>query len=489
MNCYDFDKTIYRKDCSIKFYFYCLLRTPLMFFHLFQVMFYLILNKIGFINTKKFKEKFFSFLKNIKNVEKLVEQFWNKQIKHINKWYLQIKQENDVICSASPSFLVKPIMLRVNQTAKVICTEIDIITGTIHGENLKGVTKVTTLKKTFGNDVKFDAVYTDSLSDFPMLDLTDNKYIVCGKKVYKFGKQKPTFLTKIKYILKQLRVKHYIKNGLIFLPLFFSSSLTNLNLLTKTVLGFFAFSLIASFVYVFNDLIDVKNDRQHTTKRKRPIASFMIKIPEAVFLLIITLISSLCIGYFGFGGNYYVLIILLGYVILNITYSLILKNLPILDAFVLASCYLVRVFFGGFIIDVPVSKWLYLTILCASLYMGFGKRRNEITKQNNTRRVNAYYDYNFLDKNLYVCLALTLVFYSLWAIDFHLFEVGTLNQYIILATIPLVYFIMMRYSLDIEKTSNDGDPIDVLLNDKILVLFSLLFLIMIAVAVYFPITL
>jgi 4-hydroxybenzoate polyprenyltransferase len=82
------------------------------------------------------------------------------------------------------------------------------------------------------------------LSDFPILDLTDNKYIVCGKKYYKFGQQKPKFFTKVKYIIKQLRIKHYVKNGLIFLPLFFSSALTNPNLIINSIMGFIAFCLI-----------------------------------------------------------------------------------------------------------------------------------------------------------------------------------------------------------------------------------------------------
>ena len=488
MNCFDFDKTIYRKDSSVQFYLYCFFRTPIMFFHIFKAFFFLFLNKLGLISTKKFKEKFFSFLKYIKKTDEVIDNFWKKELKNINKWYLDIKKDNDVICSASPYFLVNVAVKNFNKEATVICTNMDISTGIISGENLKGNNKVVELKKIFGEDVHFDTVYTDSLSDFPILDLADNKKIVCGKYIYTFGQQKPKFSTKIKYVLKLLRIKHYVKNGLIFLPLFFSSALTNVDLILNAVLGFIAFCLIASFVYIINDLIDVKNDRKHSTKRKRPIASYMIKPYEAIILAIILLSASIAITYFGFGLNYFVFIILIGYAVINILYSLFLKHIPIIDAFVLSSCYLLRVFFGGLIISTPVSSWLYLTILCGALFMGFGKRRNEILKENDTRKVNKYYDYNFLDKNLYVCLALTLVFYSLWAIDFNVLG-GTLNRFITLATIPLVYFIMMRYSLDIEKATNSGDPVDVLLKDKVLVLCVFMFLLMLFIAVYIPINL
>ena len=491
MNCYDFDNTIYRKDSSIKFYLYCLFRKPKMIFHFIYLCFIGILNKIGIISTKSFKEKFFSFLKNMDNLDECVQKFWDKEYKNINNWYLENKKDNDVICSASPQFLVEPIMRRINPLARVVCTNMDKNTGAINGENLKGKQKVIALRKVLQSDeLKFDAVYTDSMSDFPILDLTDNKYIVCGKKVYEFGQQKPTFFTKLKYIIKQLRVKHYVKNGLIFLPLFFSGLLSQSNNILLCILGFISFSLMASVVYVLNDLVDAKNDRKHSTKRKRPIACYMIKKYEAIIMLIILFLSSILISYFSFGTNILVFTILIGYAILNILYSFVLKNIPIIDVFVLASCYLLRIFYGGLIVGVYVSKWLYLTVLCGSLFMGFGKRRNEIKKQSSTtRKVNKYYNYDFLDKNLYICLAMCLVFYSLWAIDFEQAEYIRFNRLLLLATIPIVYFIMMRYSLDIEQSTNSGDPIDVLFKDYILILSGIILVTTVVIAIYVPVNL
>jgi len=488
MNLYDFDKTIYKKDSSIQFYFYCLQKKPYLFFHVIYIAFLFILNKFKLMSTKIFKEKFFGIVKYFKNVPTLVNSFWKKQVRNINSFYLKQKSENDVICSASPEFLIKPAIELVNSKATVVCTNFDIDNLKIVGENLKGINKVTALRESLQiENLEFDAVYTDSLSDFPILDLTNNKFIVCGSRVYRFGEQKPTFCQKIKYLIKLLRPKHYIKNCLIFLPLFFGKKLININSIFLSIAGFVSFCLIASFVYVINDLLDAKKDRLHSKKRTRPIASFMVKPTEAIVLAIALLFISIAINISLWGPISFAMVNIAIYAIINLLYSVKLKNIPIIDVFVLSLCYLLRIFYGGVIVDAPVSKWLYLTILCGALFMGFGKRRNEILKENNSRHVNKFYNYNFLDKNLYICLAMCLVFYSLWAIDVKPTVNSIMNGYILLATIPLVYFIMMRYSFDIEKIENSGDPIDVLLSDKILILSCVLFVVLVVISIYVPI--
>ena len=490
MNCYDFDGTIYRKDCSKRFYAYCFFKKPfIMMFHIWKVMFFLVLNIVGFINTKKFKEKFFSFLRYFKNIDEIINSFWNKEKKYINNWYYELKKDNDVICSASPDFLVGFIMKSINPKSTVLCTDMDKNTGIINGDNLKGESKVQALKdKLKKDDLKFENVYTDSFSDFPLLDMAKNKKIVCGNKYYDFGSQKPTLKSKLLYSIKLLRIKHYVKNILIFLPLFFSGLLSDFQSIFNSIIGFIAFCFMASFVYIVNDIADVNNDRKHTKKRKRPIACYMIKRYEAIIYAILLFALSVGITYFTFGFNILIYIILIGYAVINLLYSFILKNIPIVDSFMLALCYLLRIFWGGVIIGTTVSKWLYLTVLCGALFMGFGKRRNEIKHQkDSTRKVNKYYNYNFLDKNLYICLAMSLVFYSLWAIDFKGYGEGSFNRIILLATIPFVYFIMMRYSLDIEQNDNNGDPIDVLLKDFVLIFACVVFVALIVISVYVPI--
>ncbi|MDE6583707.1 MAG: UbiA family prenyltransferase [Clostridia bacterium] len=494
MNLYDFDKTIYRKDSSVQFLFFCVKKKPVLIFHLFLSFFFLILNKIKFMPTKTFKEKYFSFLKRFDNIDEVVTEFWKKETKRINKWYLSQCKEDDVICSASPEFLVKACFTEINPNAKIIATIMDKNTGKIEGENCKGKVKVARLLE--GVEVEnekplFESAYSDSISDLPMLDLAENRYIVCGSgasvKPYKFGQQKPTLLQKIVYYIKLLRIPHYIKNGLILVPLFFSKNLFNWQSVSSVLLGFLSFCLISSFVYIVNDLLDVKKDRLHSTKRERPIACYMVKVYEAIILAVLLLAGSVCINIFALQFNYWLLAIIIVYAVMNLAYSLFLKNFAIVDVFVLALCYILRLFYGGLVISVDISSWLYLTVLAASLFMGFSKRRNEIKNEgSSTRKVSKLYNYSFLDKNTYLCLAMTLVFYSLWAYNASL-TYNFVNRVLLLASIVLVYFILMKYSKNIESDNNSGNPIEVLLKDWFLILCVCVYLVVMLVALYFPI--
>lgn len=271
-------------------------------------------------------------------------------------------------------------------------------------------------------------------------------------------------MKKLKNILKLMRIKHYLKNGLIFLPLIFNSQLFEIKPLLMTFYGFISFCLISSAVYVINDIKDVEKDRMHKIKKNRPIASGAISIKEAILLFIVLTISSLCINIFIIKEFSSILLISL-YLILNIMYSLGLKNIPIIDVVILVSGFVIRVIYGASISSIEISKWLYLTVMSGSFFMGFGKRRNEIIKQgNDSRAVLKYYTKDYLDKFMYACLVLTLMFYSLWSVDTSTTAKFGENM---IYTIPLVMIIFMKYCLDIEGNSY-GDPVDVITSDKIL---------------------
>lgn len=271
-------------------------------------------------------------------------------------------------------------------------------------------------------------------------------------------------MKKLKNILKLMTIKHYLKNGLIFLPLIFNSQLFEIKPLLMTFYGFISFCLISSAVYVINDIKDVEKDRMHKIKKNRPIASGAISIKEAILLFIVLTISSLCINIFIIKEFSSILLISL-YLILNIMYSLGLKNIPIIDVVILVSGFVIRVIYGASITSIEISKWLYLTVMSGSFFMGFGKRRNEIIKQgNDSRAVLKYYTKDYLDKFMYACLVLTLMFYSLWSVDTSTTAKFGENM---IYTIPLVMIIFMKYCLDIEGNSY-GDPVDVITSDKIL---------------------
>ena len=283
-------------------------------------------------------------------------------------------------------------------------------------------------------------------------------------------------------IIKLLRVKHYIKNLLILVPLFFSKNILQTDKIISSIIGVVAFSLCCSAVYIINDIRDVEKDKKHPIKKERPIASGKISIKKAivigVILIILSILCTIAIYKLYSINIYSTITYLLLYLVLNIAYSFGLKNKPIIDITILSLGFLIRVLFGGVIIDVNISNWLYLTVISISFYLGLGKRRNELVKHNNkeTRSVLKYYTKDFLDKNMYVCMALSIVFYSLWAMSF--------SNNLMLWTIPIVMLIAMKYSLDIELAGSEGDPVDIIVKDKMIVLMSIFYVIYTFLIIY-----
>ncbi len=269
----------------------------------------------------------------------------------------------------------------------------------------------------------------------------------------------------MKDYLKLMRVKHWVKNILIFIPLICSGLLNYHNVLL-TIGAFFAFSFACSFIYIINDIRDIEKDKLHPRKKNRPLPSGKIKKQNAIIFSIFLLIISLLINYFvtrSFNNVSY--LFLLGYILINIGYSFGLKDVAIIDIVILASGFVIRVYYGASIIDVLVSNWLFLTIMSASLFLGLGKRKKELINNKESRKVLKEYNEAFLDKFQYLSLGLTLMFYSLWTIE--------QKNYLYL-TIPLLIVIFMKYCLILEKT-DEGDPTTILYQDKILLFLSIIY--------------
>ena len=290
---------------------------------------------------------------------------------------------------------------------------------------------------------------------------------------------------RVRDYLKLLRVHHYIKNFLVFLPLVFGGGLFNGSKFFCCLLGFVTFCIVSSSVYIINDLKDVEKDKKHIKKRNRPLASGAIKKYQAIILLIILLALSMIlqivmICIFSDINVILMLVYIYGYLLLNVLYSFWLKNIPIVDLIVLSFGFVLRVLYGGAIVDVQISNYLFVTVLAISLYAALGKRRNEIVKNGNgARSVLKYYNKNFLDKNMYLFLAVALVCYLLWCTQ------GTVyiqDDRLVFSSI-LLFFIVMRYSLNIEGDSL-GDPIDVVFNDKILMVSIVTYGILMVILLY-----
>ena len=290
----------------------------------------------------------------------------------------------------------------------------------------------------------------------------------------------------IKNYIKLMRPKHYLKNGLILAPLFFSKEINILNKIIDVLFAFLAFSLISSTIYIINDTMDAEKDRQHPKKCKRPIASGQISKRNAIIFSIFLFILSLTFHYFGNRNKLFSIstIYLISYFFINLSYSLGLKNKPILDLVLLSAGFLLRVLYGGEITDVPISYWLYLIVITFSFYMGFGKRRGEleIKGDKNTREVLKKYSYEFLDKKMSIFMALTLVFYSLWTVDKKTTDV--VGNDLFIWTVPLVIIIFLRYSYVIELGESDGDPVEVLLSDKVLISLVIVYILVTIIFFY-----
>jgi 4-hydroxybenzoate polyprenyltransferase len=287
---------------------------------------------------------------------------------------------------------------------------------------------------------------------------------------------------KMRKYIKLMRVHHYLKNGLIFLPLLFSGELYNIDILKNGLLGFLAFSFTASIIYIINDIFDVEKDRLHEVKKNRPIASGAVSIKNAWILTAILAVIVVVLNYLACASSIAGWLLIIFYIAINISYSLGLKNIPLLDIAILVSGFIIRLLYGSAVTNIEISNWLYLTVMSISFYLGLGKRRNEIIKQgSSSRKVLQFYNQNFLDKNMYMCLSLAIVFYSLWCTDQN--TISLYNNNTIIWTIPLVILICMKYSLNIEGNSH-GDPIDVVLHDKTLLAFIFIYGIILFCIIY-----
>ncbi len=289
-------------------------------------------------------------------------------------------------------------------------------------------------------------------------------------------------------IIKLMRPKHYLKNALIFVSITFTGNLFNFPILLRVFLGFAAFCLISSAVYIFNDIRDADADRQHEIKKFRPIASGAVGVPLAYGIATALIVGAFWLDMLatsGFVGKSFFLLVI--YFMINLGYSFGLKHVPIMDVALLVLGFLLRVLYGAAIIGSGVSAWVYLTVMSLSFYLGLGKRRNELVKNgsqvSSTRGVLKYYTYGFLDKFMYLCLALSIVFYALWSADANIIAKYGTDK--LIGTVPIVILLMMKYSLDIESSSY-GDPVDVITHDKMLLLLSGIYVVIITSMIYIP---
>ena len=270
----------------------------------------------------------------------------------------------------------------------------------------------------------------------------------------------------LKNILYLIRVNHYVKNLIIFLAPMLAHQLFMTASFFRTSAGFMIFSFAASIVYIINDIKDAESDRRHPLKCKRPIASGKISSRSAVIIAVFLFIALICIwSAVNFESKYIMLPFV--YLIANLFYSMYLKNIPLLDVLILVFCYTARLWYGAILNNTDVSNWMFLTMMSASFFMGFGKRRNELQQYGaSSRKSLKGYTVNFLDKAMQISMTSAIVFYSLMCSDLNTSVAGSGVN--LLWTTPFITVICLRYLMLVESDSCDGDPVSVILGDKVL---------------------
>ena len=189
INVYDFDGTIYNGDSSIDFYLYCLKRNPSIVLLLPIQVFGILMCKLKLKNKEYAKEKFFCFLKKIKNIDNYVNDFWKKNDCKIKKWYLDQKDKTDVIISASPEFLLKPLKKRLG-IDRVIASKVNKKTGVFESKNCYGEEKISRYEADMKKKNNIKCFFSDSIrADRPMMEYSMNSYLVDGDNIKKIEKE------------------------------------------------------------------------------------------------------------------------------------------------------------------------------------------------------------------------------------------------------------------------------------------------------------
>ena len=262
-----------------------------------------------------------------------------------------------------------------------------------------------------------------------------------------------------------MRPRQWTKNVFVFAALVFDRQLTVLSSLERTAIAFAIFCLLSSSVYLINDVMDVEADRHHPIKKNRPIAAGKLPIPVALIIAGLLILISLTASFFLSRG---LVIIAVVYLLVNLAYSKWLKHFPLIDVMIIAFGFVLRVVAGVSVIEVErFSPWLYIVMSLLALYIGFGKRRAEMTVLTNEsnsshRKVLDGYSLTLIDQLLTIVSATTLFSYCLYT-----FSAPNLPEnHVMMLTIPFVMYGIFRYLFLIQIKNKGGEPEELLLKDR-----------------------
>lgn len=284
-------------------------------------------------------------------------------------------------------------------------------------------------------------------------------------------------------IIKLLRPSQWLKNGVVLAGLIFSGKAGATGLVEKSLLALVAFCFLSSSVYVLNDLIDRERDQAHPLKKNRPIAAGRIATGTATGLFISLGLVGMILSYL---INTNVLIVSAVYIFLMVLYTFWLKNIVIIDVMTLAAGFVLRALAGAVAIEVEFSSWLLISTFVLALFLGFGKRRHELTlleaNASEHRRSLEKYSPYLLDQLIGVVTASAVITYLFYTLSSDVS--AKLGTHYLFTTIPFVIYGIFRYLYLVHKEERGGSPTTLLLTDMPLLIDVLLWLATVIIIMY-----
>lgn len=285
-------------------------------------------------------------------------------------------------------------------------------------------------------------------------------------------------------IIEALRPSQWVKNSFVLAALIFAERLTDQRAVVDACLAALIFCAASSAVYLLNDVLDADNDRHHPTKKFRPVASGRIH-PSIALAAALLLMACALPGSWELSHSLFEVVLF--YAVLNVAYSAWLKHVLLLDVFVIAAGFVLRVLAGGIVINVPISTWLILCTTLLALFMALSKRRHELVllgEQCGLHRSNlGQYSRYFLDQLIAIVTASTLMSYALYTMSAEV-RARFPGKHLAL-TIPFVIFGIFRYLFLVHQREEGGNPTHMVLTDSVLLSVVLMWAASVVIIIYF----
>jgi 4-hydroxybenzoate polyprenyltransferase len=291
-------------------------------------------------------------------------------------------------------------------------------------------------------------------------------------------------MTNLKAYIKLLRLHQWTKNMFIFAALVFSKNLFVPDVATTALIAFIAFCFLSSAAYVVNDITDREADRHHPKKRERPLAAGTISVPAALALAAVLFVVAFAVT---MTLNVKFQLIVLSYLILQVLYSWKLKKIPLVDIFVIATGFMLRVVAGAFVIDVLLSHWLILCTLFVSIFLALSKRRGEMLLTYSTegfegRAVLREYDMGLIDQFITVAASGMTISYALYTVAER--TVRTFQTDNLILTTPFVLFGTFRFLTNMKNRASEDNPTLLLLTDRVMLINMVLWFVSCVLMIY-----